>query len=525
MTRASGIDVARPWLAQRAQASPRAEALAWRDPASGALRALDYASLAERADALARRLRALGVAPGDVVAMLVPSAPVVAPLVHAVHACGAAVLALNARLPDAELARQARRARARLVLTTRADASARPALVAACPPAAVEPGDDAGARIEWLASDVAGGADASAASGPGPAPARLAPCDAPLARRIDPEATAVVLFTSGTTSAPRGVRLAFRAFAASARASSARLGSAPGDRWLACMPLFHVGGLSILFRSVFDGTSALVHAGFDARAVARELDDDAITQASFVATMLARVLDERGARRAPARLRSVLLGGGPCPEPLLERAAALGYPVAPTYGLTEACSQVATRAPGDAERPLGAHLAPLDGTELRIAADGEILVRGPTLMTGYLDDAAATARALRDGWLHTGDVGALDARGRLAVLDRRDDLIVSGGENVAPARVEAVLCAHPAVEDAAVVARADAEFGARPFAFVVRRAGAELDADALRAFCRERLAGYEVPVGFAERDALPRTASGKLRRGELRAELARAEAR
>jgi len=501
---AGEIDVAQPWLAQRARATPDAEALAWRSDGDGALRTLRYCELAERASELALALRSLGVAPGDVVGLHLSSGPYVAALVHAVHACRAVVLALNERLPDAELARQARSARMRFLLTTGDRAQRFAELAAAARAIEVVPQDGAGATLAPLG--------ASRAS---------EPSRAPLGGGVDCEATAGVLFTSGTTRLPRGVELSYRAFAASARASIARLGSAAGDRWLACMPLFHVGGLSILFRSVVAGTSALVHAGFDARAVVRELDDDAITQVSLVATMLARVLDARGERRSPARLRTILLGGGPCPEALLERAVALGYPIAPTYGLTEACSQLATRAPGDAERPLGGALAPLDGTELRIAADGEILARGPTLMTRYLGDADATARALRGGWLHTGDVGELDLRGRLRVLDRRDDLVVSGGENVAPARVEAALCEHASIADAAVVARADAEFGARPFAFVVLRDGATFDEQSLREHCRARLAGYEVPVGVRAVRSLPRSETGKLARAELRAALAR----
>jgi O-succinylbenzoic acid--CoA ligase len=238
--------------------------------------------------------------------------------------------------------------------------------------------------------------------------------------------------------------------------------------------------------------------------------------------MLARVLDARGARPAPRQLRFVLLGGGPCPAPLLSRARDAGFPVAPTYGLTEATSQVATRAP---DAPQDAGLAPLPGTEVRIAdeagrwlppgREGEICVRGPSLMTGYWRRPEATAAALRDGWLHTGDIGRLDAARGLHVLDRRSDLIVSGGENVYPAEVEAVLLAHPAVAEAGVAAVADATWGARPAAWWVARPGAEADADTLARFCRERLAGYKVPVAYRRVASLPRTAAGKLRRHAL----------
>ena len=219
--------------------------------------------------------------------------------------------------------------------------------------------------------------------------------------------------------------------------SAALLGTDSEERWLGCMPLFHVGGLSILLRACLAGSAVVVQPGFDAQAVSEALDGLEITGVSLVATMLGRLLDFRGERPAPPGLRRVLLGGGPAPRLLLARAHAAGYPLAPTYGLTEAASQVATRLPGDLGEPFDARLCPLPGTEIRVVdasgavvgsgKAGEICVRGATLMRGYLGRPEATARALHQGWLHTGDLGLLDDRGRLRVLDRRDDLIVRGG--------------------------------------------------------------------------------------------------
>jgi O-succinylbenzoic acid--CoA ligase len=166
----------------------------------------------------------------------------------------------------------------------------------------------------------------------------------------------------------------------------------------------------------------------------------------------------------------------------------------------------------------------LQGTDIRIAvADriaaageaGEILVRGPTVMLGYLNDPAATSRALRNGWLHTGDVGYLDAEGGLHVLDRRDDLVVSGGENVYPAEVEAVLLEHPSVAEAGVTGVADVDLGARVVAWVVASAGSAIDIAALAAHCRQRLAGFKQPREIRVVDSLPRTAAGKLQRRKL----------
>ena len=225
----------------------------------------------------------------------------------------------------------------------------------------------------------------------------------------------------------------------------------------------------------------------------------------------------------PRRLRGVLVGGGPVPAALVERARARGIPVLLTYGLTEACSQVTTEHPGEADGTTAG--APLPGLELRIVdaqgqplpagEEGTIAVRGPTLMRGYLDDEAATAEVLQDGWLHTGDLGRMDPRGRLTVLARRTDLILSGGENVYPAEVEAVLSAHPGVAEVAVVGRPDSRWGQVPVAVVVPRPAAALDD--LRAWARARLAAFKVPAEVVPATALPRTAAGKVDRAAVQA--------
>jgi O-succinylbenzoic acid--CoA ligase len=267
------------------------------------------------------------------------------------------------------------------------------------------------------------------------------------------------------------------------------------------------------------GTSAVVHTRFDPGAVNIAIDAEGITIVSLVAVMLERLLDARGDRPFPRSFRCALVGGGPVPRPLLERCVRIGVPVAQTYGLTEAASQVATLLPADAARKIGSAGRALPGTEVRIdgSSEGEILVRGPTVMRQYLDDPDATAAVLRNGWLHTGDIGRLDDEGFLYVLDRRDDLIVTGGENVYPAEVEDVLTGHPGVEEAAVVGVPDARWGHRVVAVVRLRQGASADAGELVAFCRRRLAGYKTPreIRFTG-DPLPRTASGKLQRSRVR---------
>ena len=315
----------------------------------------------------------------------------------------------------------------------------------------------------------------------------------------DPDADelALVVHTSGTTRKPRPVELTFANLAAHVRAVGAVLGSDPGERWLCVMPLAHVGGLMMLVRGAATaGTIVLEPPPFDADRVARALREDDITLTSLVPTMLARVLDAGG--RPGPRLRRVLLGGGPVPPGLVRRAVEAGFPISQTYGLTEACSTVTVAEPGD----LATAGRPLPGLGVSIATDGEIFVNGPTVV-GEWDT------------LRTGDVGRLDDEGRLTVIGRKSDTIVTGGENVAPAEVEAVLEEHPQVAEAGVFARTHPVWGEAVTARVVPSGEVAPTADELRAYCSERLAGYKVPKAFELAKRLPRTPSGKLLRREL----------
>lgn len=322
----------------------------------------------------------------------------------------------------------------------------------------------------------------------------------------DLDSTAVVIHTSGTSSAPKPVELTYGNLLWSALGSAVALGLDARERWLCALPLSHVGGLSILVRSAIYSTTAVVHERFDGERVLQALREQQITLVSLVATTLARLLDA-GLADPPA-LRAALTGGGPVPAALVRRAAAAGVPVSMTYGLTESCSQVTTTpaaALGDGEHAAG---PPLFCTRVRCAEDGEIVVAGPTVSPGALG---------RDGWLHTGDLGEFDGRGRLRVTGRKADTIVSGGENVAPNEIEAVLEAHPDVLEAAVVGLPDEQWGEAVTAIVVTRPGAASDGEALRAHCAAALAAYKVPKRVVLRgEPLPRTRSGKLLRRELR---------
>ena len=340
----------------------------------------------------------------------------------------------------------------------------------------------------------------------------------------------------------------------SATASSYRLGIDPDDRWLSVLPLYHVGGLAVIFRSCLYGTAVILHNRFDLDAINHSLDNDGATLISLVPTMLHRLLQSRD--HWPDSLRLILLGGAAATPELVEQAnnlpklvdgnqLSVNRPtdyrlplVAPTYGLTEAASQVATMLPEDAARKPGSVGKPLMFTTVNIVDDqdrelppgeiGEIVVRGPTVMAGYYEDlglkiedeAAQSSIINHQSSIHTGDMGYLDEDGDLWVVQRRTDLIVSGGENVYPAEVEGVLRGCTAVSQVCVVGIPHSEWGQQVAAMVQLKPGQALTEESLLAFCREHLAGYKQPRHILFVDDLPQTASGKIARREVAARLA-----
>ena len=431
------------------------------------------------------RLTSQGVRAGDRVAVLARNRAEVVFLIHAVARLGATLVPLNARLRPAELAP--------LIALTQ------PQLVLA---------EDA------LADRIAGALSLERVSASLP--------DLHLAVEPLPQAwgqSSTLMFTSGTTGVAKAAHLTRANIDAHLRAWDADFADAGRTRcWLGCLPLFHVGGRAMVERCAAFGGTLILHEGFDSDAVARVLREEPVHRLSLVPTTLAWLLEaDRGA--APPQLRSVLVGGSQASPALLELAHARGYPVLHTYGLTEACSQVCTERPGEADGQTAGRT--LLGVEVRMVdadgatgSEGEIEVRGPTVIREYFRNAEATRAAFREGWLRTRDLGRLDERGRLSVLGRRHDLIVSGGENVYPAEVEAVLCAHPGIAEVAVLGLPDATWGAVPVALGVARAGEPGNIDVER-WCRERLAGFKVPRRCAWVDALPRNAGGKLDRAAL----------
>ncbi|HKH23446.1 MAG TPA: AMP-binding protein, partial [Solirubrobacterales bacterium] len=326
--------------------------------------------------------------------------------------------------------------------------------------------------------------------------------DLPLLGEHDMDDLQCRILTSGTSGEPRPVSLTYGNFLFSAVGSAFNLGVDPRDRWLCCLPLSHVAGLSIILRSVIYGTTAVLLDGFETEQVASTLVSGDISVVSLVPTQLIRLLD---AGADLSRPRAILIGGGPVPADALAEALERGATVVQTYGMTETCSQVTTLAPEDAARRVGSAGRPLLTTHVRIE-DGEILVQGPTVSRDAVDT---------DGWLRTGDLGRIDEEGFLYVTGRRSEVIVTGGENVMPAEVEATLVSHPAVADAAVVGRPDPEWQEAVCALVVLNDGAHASEDDLRAHCTQTLAGFKVPKQVDFVSSLPRTPAGKLRRGQL----------
>ncbi|HDX9576923.1 TPA: o-succinylbenzoate--CoA ligase [Bacillus pseudomycoides] len=337
------------------------------------------------------------------------------------------------------------------------------------------------------------------------------------------EETMTIIYTSGTTGKPKGVMLTYGNHWWSAVGSSLNLGLRDDDCWLACLPLFHVGGLSLLMKNIMYGMRVLLVPKYDPDFIYEALQTRGVTMISVVSKMLTDLLERLQEDTYPPSLRCVLLGGGPAPRPLLETCVAKGIPVYQTYGMTETSSQICTLAADYMLTKVGSAGKPLfpcqirieqDGREASVGTAGEIVVKGPNVTNGYFKREEATKASIENGWLHTGDIGYLDEEGFLYVLDRRSDLIISGGENIYPAQIEEVLLAHPAVLEAGVVGVTDERWGQVPVAFVVK--SKEVTVEELIAFCARKLARYKVPKEVYFLSDLPRGASKKLLRRELR---------
>jgi o-succinylbenzoate---CoA ligase len=350
--------------------------------------------------------------------------------------------------------------------------------------------------------------------------------NANLQEEYDLDDVTTIMYTSGTTGNPKGVLQTFGNHWWSATSSALNLGLSDGERWLCAVPIFHISGYSILMRSLIYGMTVILHQSFEEKEAIKEILFNRVTMMSVVSTMLIKINDLLEVGEMPDTFRGMLLGGGPAPFSLLEDCKRKSIPVYQSYGMTETASQFATLAPEYSIEKLGSagkalfpnQIKIIDevGNELANEVEGEILVKGPNVTPGYLNREQETNDRLNNGWFRTGDIGYFDEDGFLYVLDRRSDLIISGGENIYPAEIESVLMSHEDVIDAGIVGMDDPSWGQVPAAFIVKKKTSTISEAYLKDFCRERLAKYKVPKLIRFVEALPRNASKKLLRKDIR---------
>ncbi len=337
-----------------------------------------------------------------------------------------------------------------------------------------------------------------------------------------------ICYTGGTTGLPKGAVLTHRAITANAVNTVISWGLTPDDVAILNAPLFHTGGLNVFTAPlVYVGGTSIVCKGFDPDQVFDLIRDAGVTLFFGVPTMFIMLQQHPRWEEADfSRLKIVISGGAPCPMPVFERFWKRGVDFKTGYGLTEAGPNTFWLPPEDVRRKPGSVGFPLFHIDVRVVREdgsacdpgevGELIIRGPHVCAGYWRNPEATAQAIRDGWLHTGDLARYDEEGYYYIVGRLKDMIISGGENVYPAEVESVMHAHPAVAEAALIGVPHPKWGEVGRAVVVLRPGAHLTEEALIAFCRERLAGFKVPKSVVFVDALPKTGANKVDKERLR---------
>jgi len=540
----------RDWLSHRVVSSPDETALVRAEDGES----WTYTDLDHLVSETAGRLVARGISEGDRVGVLTPPYVGTVGLVHAAMRIGATFVPLGPNLTGRELRERVEQTDLSAVVCAESTEDAACAAVGDVPDTPVysvdEPTNDAVEAVHAVD------------------PEPVEPVEWELSDHL------CLLFTSGTTGEPKGVPLTAGNVYSSAVASAFRLGMEPDDRWLVSLSLHHMGGLAPVYRSVLYGTTLVLRERFRPGETADDIDAYDVTGVSLVPTMLTQMLDRRGT--LSDSLRAVLLGGAPAPDDLLERCRDYSVPVYPTYGMTESASQIATATPAQTADRLGTVGRALFGTSVTIVGEdgtpvdsgetGEIVVDGPTITPGYVDSDDPTRldrSAFGDHGLHTGDVGRVDEEGFLYVLNRLDDRIITGGENVEPGEVLDALHAVPGIDEAAVVGLDDDTWGERVAALLVAEpevvsastddvssgsdegdhaegdhvegvstdeadpdaervsaadtdGPATVDDDRLLSVLRTRLAGFKIPktIGYAEE--LPRTVSGTVDRAAVR---------
>ena len=460
---------------------------------SDGTRTLTNAGLLERIRAARRHLHELGIGEGDVVAIKLRNRVEFVVLLFACWGLGATVTPINPNLTDAEVMRQLDASGARLLV--------------------VEDGVRASDGVATLAvGDLY-------AKGPG--------WDGPPV--VDPSTLALLIFTSGTTGVPKGVMLDHANLDAMAEMGRRALHVGHGDRCLLILPLFHVNGIVVsVLMPLLAGASVAIAERFDPNTFFNVVEHHRPTFFSAVPTiytLLAALPDD--VRPDTSSVRFGICGAAPASAELLGRfEARYGFPLIEGYGLSEAtCASTINPVVGPRRAGTvgiafpGQQIRIIDqaGTEVATGVDGQVTIAGPNVMRGYLGRADETARVIVDGWLHTGDIGHLDADGYLTLVGRSKDMIIRGGENIYPKEIEDVLTSDPTVLEAAVIGVPDDKWGETVAAYVQPRRGHTINPEALQVLCARNLAGYKRPTTITVMDAIPKNAVGKTDKAPLRA--------
>lgn len=319
---------------------------------------------------------------------------------------------------------------------------------------------------------------------------------------LDADKAATIIFTSGSSGTPKAAVHSLSNHLESARASNRNIALAPDDGWLSSLPLYHVGGLGIIFRC-FQGGATIVVPERD-QSLEASILDERVTHISLVSTQLYRLLESEESIAALAKMKGVLMGGSAMPDQLIARALEAGVPIHTSYGMTEMATQITCTLPGADLETLRTSGSPIIEGNVSVFSNGEIHINGPTRFMGYLTESAKLELPLTDdGWFATGDRGYLDDLGRLHVTGRMDNQFISGGENIQPEEIEHALCQIDGIQQTVVVPIEDEEFGQRPVAFV--RAVSDWDEAEVKTILRETLPGFMIPARVLEwpRELIP----------------------
>lgn len=468
------------WIKQRAYLTPNRVALSFHDEQ------WTFKELYLKSVNLAYKLNTLRLTNGKRVAILAPSTPSLIELLYACMQAQCEMVLLNGRLAKQELAYQVEDAEVDAILVADEELAKLP--------------DDA--RIIPFSKLY-----------------ETTESEFEIAAQWEEDFAMTIMYTSGTTGFPKGVCQTVSNHSSSAISSALNLGISENDTWLCTVPIFHISGFSIVVRSLLYGMKIRLYEKFDAKECAQEIMEGTVTKMSVVSVILENILSEmeQAGQKAHPHFTTALAGGGPVPVDYLKRAEKLDLRVAQTYGMTETSSQTATLSNEDAMTHIGSAGKPLFFNEIKIDAKdgdsiGEILIRGPHVTPKYIGRFKDKPTTI-NGWLHTGDVGYLDEQGYLYVVDRRSDLIISGGENIYPAEIENVLLGHPNVKEAGVCGIEHDKWGQVPVTFIVAKK--QMTEQEIIDFCIQHLANYKVPKQVHFVSHLPRSGSNKLLRRKL----------